>query len=294
MVKDNAPELEFAEISENYQLPIWEGLSAIFTSTSPERDEIFDIYCIHHFGKFNNSLRIFHTMYVNPDTSVSWYSNWENGDLNTYDDEFNAFLERWGFYYDGKLSVSFKITTDQYINMIPLADSIDMMDSIIFAERKLHVGSGNEIIYQKNGNDRHYSFSVGWGDCPSGCTAYHYWNFLVTEDCEVVFMGENGPEIPEWLKRNCNITSTTTSNNLSKSALKIFPNPINHFLNIEINNPENHLLNYEINDVLGNSLLNGRFINNTSIDTNDLINGIYFLVIRDGKNIVSVKKLLKK
>ena len=179
--------------------------------------------------------------------------------------------------------------------MIPLADTIDMMDSINFAERKSHIGAGNQIIYQKDGNDRYYTFSLGWGDCPSGCVFNHYWQFQVTADCEVIFTGESGDDdIPEWLRMNCNITSTTDTKTLAESDIRVFPNPVGNSVNIEIVESARDLLNYEINDVLGNRLLKGSFTNNTSININNLISGFYFLTLRDEKEIVLIKKIIKR
>lgn len=296
MIGNNAPELEYAEISESYQLPIWEGLSAIFNSNLPGRDEVFDIYCIHHLGNINNSqLVIYQTMYVNPEPNVSWIQSWEAGDLTTYDEEFNAFLQRWGFYYDGKLLNSFKLKTDQLINMIPLADTVDMMDSIIFAERKSHIGYGNAISFQKNGNDRYYTFSVGWGDCPSGCVFNHNWSFLVTEDCEVSFLGESGADdIPEYLKIDCNISTITQVPTILEAEVKIYPNPVLNYLTVSTDGAETENLDLEIRNIHGEKLIAEKYNNDISINTDNLPNGVYFVLLKDGESIVSIKKIVKK
>lgn len=297
MENENAPELALAEIPSAWQLPIFEGLSAIYNSNSIGRNEVFDIYCVHHENNTsNNSLRIFQTMNIRPDTSVSWLSNWENEDLNTYNDEFNSFLERWEFEYEGFIPIinTFKIKTSRLINMIPLADTIDMMDSIIFAERQSYIGGGNLITYQKEGNDRFYKFGVGWGDCSSGCINYHFWDFMVSEDCDVFFLGESGNDnIPEWLIQNCDISSPTNIKSYSNPNVKIYPNPTIRSINIELNDLTKKDLSYNLSNLLGEVVLSGKLENNISINTNDLTSGMYLLTIRNKNSIISCEKILK-
>jgi hypothetical protein len=45
------------------------------------------------------------------------------------------------------------------------------------------------------GGGYHVTITIGWGDCPSGCIDEHVWDFEVSADGQVTFLGESGDPI---------------------------------------------------------------------------------------------------
>ena len=75
-------------------------------------------------------------------------------------------------------------------NLNRLRDIYAAADGVLIAETP-YVIEGDGIAMLSPG---HYLFTHGWGDCPSGCFYYHYWEFEVTGG-EVVLLREWGDEV---------------------------------------------------------------------------------------------------
>ncbi len=59
---------------------------------------------------------------------------------------------------------------------------------------------GNTLTMERAPGVRRFVYSVGWGDCPSGCTHRHDWIFEVTDDLEVSLSGSRGDPLPPVLR----------------------------------------------------------------------------------------------
>lgn len=74
------------------------------------------------------------------------------------------------------------------------------------------------------------------------------------------------------------------------SSIKLFPNPFNSELKIEVN--ENASYDLKISDLLGNLILTKNLIGNSKLDLEFLNDGIYFLELKNGTEIL-VEKIIK-
>lgn len=201
------------------------GMAAIFNAFSiPERNSVFDIYCIHEWSVFYSE--VYRTIILNVDTSQFWTHAWESLDTVTGYAELDNFLSRYGFritYYSARFG-SASLTTNQSLNVFPLLDSLEAMNGIRWAEPSSAFGSGDRIEYDKFGDDLFYNFSIGSGDCPSGCTSRVTWKFKVNyTTCTVYFLGIErwpvGDNSPLPRPRNCNITpGLPLTSNFSSNA----------------------------------------------------------------------------
>jgi len=90
------------------------------------------------------------------------------------------------------------------------------------------------------------------------------------------------------------ISSSTNSEILNTSVFSIYPNPCNNTLNILF--PETNDYNIEILNQLGKSIYNKKVsnINNTEINTQELLQGFYFIKITNKNGIVNNFKFIKK
>ena len=91
----NSPYQDSISIPSVIKDTIWEGLNAIYNSFSiPERDSIFDIYCIHDYNCYAEPVQ---QVLVSVDTQYSWTNSWQNGETQTGYKELDEFLSKYYF-----------------------------------------------------------------------------------------------------------------------------------------------------------------------------------------------------
>jgi hypothetical protein len=77
-----------------------------------------------------------------------------------------------------------------------LTDRFDPIEGVKYASAGSAIGDGNDIEGTLGDDFVELQYSVGSGDCPSGCINRHYWTFRVFEDGRVMFRGESGDSRP--------------------------------------------------------------------------------------------------
>jgi len=278
-------------ISERYQDTIRKGMAAIFNLTTlPERDSIFDKYCIHQ--AISNYL--YTEIVVAVDKDYTWTQEWKNLKTITGISALDKLISRYGFAVTRFSSIATYavLTTNQIINIKPLCDSLETFAGVLFAEPQAVYGDGDEIIYTKIGNNRFYDFTVAYGDCQSGCIAEHTFKFKVDNNCSVSYLGvfdktSPGYALPKPI--NCNISTTSIRRPVAEESMRVYPNPTaDHLLIESVQKGQIELFNLQGQQVLSADL-NSKTMR---IDLSNLSNGIYFLKTHVDKD-VSVRKIIK-
>jgi hypothetical protein len=86
--------------------------------------------------------------------------------------------------------------------------------------------------------------------------------------------------------------------NSKQSCIKVFPNPCNDIINIDLSLKENQNVNLELKNTAGKTLktlFSGYlfpFQQPVSLDVSDVTKGVYFLVLTDSKGISDIQTLL--
>jgi hypothetical protein len=75
----------------------------------------------------------------------------------------------------------------------------------------------------------------------------------------------------------------------NSASIGLYPNPTSNIAVIQLNNTGK--ISYELNDITGKIILSGL---GNEIDMNNLNNGIYFVTIKSGVEVIAVKKLIKQ
>ncbi|MEZ4948542.1 MAG: DUF1028 domain-containing protein [Saprospiraceae bacterium] len=83
---------------------------------------------------------------------------------------------------------------------------------------------------------------------------------------------------------NCK-TSGSTGLNLSNPNIRIFPNPVEGQLNLELEHENHEDLVYQLYDITGKMMIQDDFMNNTRLDFSSLNKGAYFLKITNGDQV---------
>jgi len=118
-------------------------------------------------------------------TTQGW-TDYQNGVFT----EFNNLNAQYGpvsFEAIG-LQRTILLAFDTLYHPVVLSSIYGQVTGIAFAQPNHIFGDGSDITSTQVGR---YLFKRGWGDCPSGCYANHYWNFQVTNG-NVTLLSEYG------------------------------------------------------------------------------------------------------
>lgn len=174
----NNPILDTVEVNNILKI-----IQAVYNSNSSYRNEVFNDYSIH--TRYCNSLN---SIILKVQTSSSEIVNLVNGIIPTGNTELDNILQTYEF---DSLSTSYSypnfpwltIYTSKEYNMIPIAEELNNIPSIVLAEMNNGcIGDGNNISLKRSGDYAIITFSIGSGDCPAGCIYHKYWEFKVVND----------------------------------------------------------------------------------------------------------------
>lgn len=292
------PDKDKVEIPEVWQDTVWEALSAVFNATDiPERDSIFDIFCIHHGSGQHAAIQS--GMYVKLDTAFAWVKHWGNQEKitgNTFVDSIMAPIdfEIDNFFFNFFQVV--KIDFSQPINQKALARILDTIPGVVYAEQDQTIGDGGWILYDMQDGIRQISFSAGLGDCQAGCLYRIFWGFDIYPDCNVVFTGRQGMLNPvfQLYHQNCNITSDEETVPYPETNHFWVPNPFNNQLRITFENDLQPASRITVCDVTGRIVYeNNQIYPGMQINTTSWHSGIYSVKYVFPEGRVGVQQLVK-
>lgn len=163
---------------------------------SREDANIPDISHIHTTG--NPALK---RVMVILENDALFADNWREGRRTTTNMYLNQVMSENGLKVkdcrESSIGTSCIVEASDFVNTKDLAFILQNIDGIKIAEPDGMAGDGNNIEYGSEGkNHTALKFSVGKGDCPSGCIYRKYWVFYLQPDGKINYMGTRG-EIPE-------------------------------------------------------------------------------------------------
>jgi hypothetical protein len=82
-----------------------------------------------------------------------------------------------------------------------LAARFATMPGVIWAEPNGYGGDGNDIRARPENGGWRLEYSVGFGDCPAGCTGRRVWTFVADATGAVRYLGASGDPLPSWPPR---------------------------------------------------------------------------------------------
>lgn len=178
------PDRNNAVLNENKASLLLNAIQSTYDLNSHNSDSIFNTYNIHVFPML--SMRNI-SLEVNPESDeiINLIAGEPTGNpvlddlLSTY--SFNEVTT--SFFYPDFTWIT--ISSEESWNLIPICEELEKFDFIHIAEQGGGaVGGGNDLNIEINGNDILLDFSIGWGDCPSGCIYEKHWIYKTTTLCE--------------------------------------------------------------------------------------------------------------
>ncbi|MBV6506485.1 MAG: hypothetical protein ILNGONEN_02062 [Syntrophorhabdaceae bacterium] len=184
--------------SDEVELPVdlvrtfYDALIQVYNATMiPARDSVVSIYPIHTFPSPE-----LHRLIVVVDSTKPWVQAWRRGERLTGNPQIDQLLETFGlqldYYYPGPGSPMAILRSTRPLNLSALAERFTGIDGVNYAGPDGVVGAGNDIKASFYGSDWQLDYSLGWGDCPAGCTARHFWRFHIYSDGRVKYAGSRG------------------------------------------------------------------------------------------------------
>ena len=198
------------------------ALLAVYNATSiPARDTVTGIYKVHT----SRNLTL-NQIELGADSSQPWMHQLKLGIIPTGTAPIDSFLFHYHFdtvvhYYPNFINKDVVLLgTDSNYNIKPLIPIANTLQGVIQAYEAPLFGDGNDITDSIFSDHIELVYSVGWGDCPAGCTFRRYWKFNVYYDCSVSFVGSWG-----------NILSSFKE--IQTSPITISPNPTTSIITIK-------------------------------------------------------------
>ena len=99
--------------------------------------------------------------------------------------------------YHSETNYSVIIKSQENYNVRLIIETLEEDPNIINVYPSLYFLDGESITYTKYDEYVEFIFGFGWGDCPSGCFAHHYWTIRVDNSYNVELIDEFGDELPE-------------------------------------------------------------------------------------------------
>jgi hypothetical protein len=172
------------------------GLIHVYNAFSlPARDSVIDIYKIHTFPNPQP-----HDLDLYIDSTKSWAHVWREGNRLTGNQQIDYLMQKYNLqfsrYYDFPWGHSVALVSAEPINVFALGKKFELINGIFHAGSNGYYNESYDIKSKIGTNYLLLKFNIGWGDCPSGCIAKHYWEFQVSFPGSVKFIKSYGDPIP--------------------------------------------------------------------------------------------------
>ena len=194
--KDNLRKYEQVKLNESNIQSHYEDLIKIYNNSYSVSNSFFEnidkihIYCTH----------ILYNISASVDTNKLWVERWLNGNQYTGIIGIDSLIEK----YDLDISInkrnrySVTIKSEDPINHVALIQKFQNTGEFRYVEPDAIIGGGNKISMDFMNNFKIYKYSLGWGDCESGCIFHHYWKIKIDND-RIILFEEFGDTLNEYI-----------------------------------------------------------------------------------------------
>ncbi len=280
LLRNGSTFIDTISIPKNITDTTLNALIAIYNATNlAARDTIVKTNPVHSFPTPDlNSINI------SADSNLIWMQNIRKGISTTGNSTIDSLLNKYKLklqYYSAYKFWpyhSLTLVSDSQYNILAMTKIFKGISGVYYSNPYSIAGDGNNITDSIYSDHIEIIYSIGWGDCPAGCTERRFWKFKVYWNCSVEFVSSYGNRLP-----------LTGINEIDYSMVNVYPNPfVDH---IAIDN-KNAAFNYTITNLLGQEVKSGA----SSAKIEDLQNlqkGIYLLRIYSD-NKVWTRKIIKE
>ncbi len=137
---------------------------------------------------------------IGVDSTEGWVQEWQQGRLLTGNARVDELLRAYDLTLDGlwnsyRQTVAY-LRSERPLNTPKVASFFEGIPGVDFAQQGGSWGPDAGIVAKVGDGYVELTYTVGWGDCPSGCINRHWWVFRVYDSGAVQFMKEDGQPLP--------------------------------------------------------------------------------------------------
>ena len=177
--------------------PYYDALVLVHNATSlPARDSVVDTYRIHTFPSPTTRSLMLQLL-----STEAWVQRLARRELPTGEPTVDDLLERYALsvgsiYTLSQGDVLATLGPVEPLNIGALAPLFRGITGVRYSEANGTWGDGNDIRGALEGSRVLLDYSVGYGDCPSGCIDRRFYHFAVQADGTVEYLGASGAPPP--------------------------------------------------------------------------------------------------
>ncbi|MGV8093163.1 MAG: hypothetical protein AB2L24_14995 [Mangrovibacterium sp.] len=180
------PELDPEALTELLQ-----AFQLVYDLGIPESDTVFNYFSIHALRCHS-----LHSIVMQVDPEAPEIMKLAKGIIPTGYEPLDDLLLTYEFT-SVRLSYSYprfpwlSVYSERPWNLVPLINAFEFLPAVLIAENDGGCFDGSNINLEREGDRLILHFSIGWGDCPSGCTGRRTWKFAIRND-RATFLGTSG------------------------------------------------------------------------------------------------------
>jgi PKD repeat protein len=171
--------------------------------------------------------------------------------------------------------------------------SFTMLSKPMFKAASINGLSNFSVIEPKEGIE--YEWIIGNGIALKGAEVNY--DFLNDGVYDVTLKAISGSDVSEFTQQIVIMKSTTGTELINKSELRVYPNPASENLNINFGNPVSGNLFIEVMNMAGQRSFSQQIFTDgldyATVNLKQLKSGIYFLRITNGKQLIADRKFIK-
>jgi len=171
----------------------YNALIHVFNETGAVRDSIIQEYSIRLLPEFLPG-----DLLVGINSAANWTTSWRNGSRLTGNSLIDNLMDRYSFQLESYSQVLnyVHLRSPLTFNVMAVGQKFEQVTGVLYAEPNGLIGDGNNITGESDREGIHLIYSVGYGDCPAGCTARHYWDVSIDYSGNVMFVRSYGAPAP--------------------------------------------------------------------------------------------------
>lgn len=193
IIQDSLKRYEHVELKNENILSYYGDLLNIYNNSYNISNSFFEhVTSIHTY-----SANTLYQIYVSVDKNKTWADQWKNGIINIGISKIDTLISNYNlniiFIDEMTGGYFFKFISKVPINYFALIDKFSKTGEFRYVEPEVLVGGGSYILLIDENKYKLYKFSLGWGDCPSGCIHYHHWIIKVDNQKISLFEEKGDP-----------------------------------------------------------------------------------------------------
>jgi hypothetical protein len=163
----------------------------------PARDSVVVLYPTLSHGYIDLSI-----LNIDLDTTCAWAKSLLSDSLVT-DSAMQDIMERYdlhaGLATVGRYGVEWILHADSFLNIYALAQEIELcVEGVNHTYFPPMIGDRSSVGFIRHSGFWSVSYTLRWGDCPSGCLYAHEWEFEVYDNGLVRFISSAGSSLSTY------------------------------------------------------------------------------------------------